>query len=318
MENGILSIKESELKWPARYVLNNNGKKNTEYIYVIDNGKKGTEYIYTNNNGKKTTKVIKNSANKIYVYIPSGADFKNYDFNVGSGDLLIGNISLGNGKIIADSGDIDITVPGISGSMDIKTESGDIDINTNRNTKITTDINGQLNIKTDSGDVDMRKSIINETFDITTDSGDVDINKSVINKMFGVKTDCGDVDISKSVINKTFDITTDSGDVEIFNSVIKEKLGVKTENGDIDIENLDISGNTGIQTKNGDVDIKLDNKYIDKIGINLFTKSGDMYIKKIYKGTKRKKRRGYEYTRNKNKKPLFNVLVTGWGDIELR
>lgn len=314
VENGILSIKESKLKWPVGNIhINNNNKKDIEYIYANDNGKKGTEYIY----GKKNKKIIKGYTNKIYVYIPSETDLKDYNFDIGLGDLFMENISLRNGKIIANSGDIDINVPAISGSMDIKTESGDIDINTNRNTKITTNIDGQLNINTDSGDVDIHKSVINKIFKIKTESGDAGINAD-INGQLNINTDSGDIDIYKSAINKTFNIKTESGDIEIFNSVIKGRFGVKTKDGDTDIENLDISGSTDIQTKNGDVDIKFNNKYIDKIGINLVTKNGDMYIKKLYKGTKIKNGSGYKYTKNKNKTPSLNVLVTGWGDIELK
>ncbi|MCX4328621.1 MAG: DUF4097 family beta strand repeat-containing protein [Lachnospiraceae bacterium] len=270
IEDGVLSIKEQGLKWP-----------------VIP--------FYADKDGRK---IYDRYYNKIYVYIPSGANIKNYNLDTGAGDLFIKNIAINNSKITTESGDIDLNVPEISGSMDIKTESGDIDINTDRDTKITTDINGQLNINTESGDVDIRKS--------------------AINKIFKIRTESGDLDISKSAINKIFKIRTGSGDLKIFNSAIKGKLDVKTESGDADIWNLDISGNTDIQTSNGDVDIKMNSKYIDKIGINFVTKNGDMYIKKLYKGTKRKNGAGYEYTRNKNNKILFNVLVTGCGDIELR
>ncbi len=222
VENGVLYIKESKLKWPIVYI-------------------------------KKWDKIdIEEVYNKIYVYIPSGADLKNCEMDTISGDLDIGNVLLENGEII--------------------TENGDLDIN---------------------------DSIINKTLDIKTESGDVGIYNSDIKGKLGIRASSGDVDVKRSNISGT--------------------TGIKTSSGDVDVENLNISGNTYIETSSGDVEVKFNKKYIDKFGIAMVTKGGDMYIKKSYKGTKRKKGDGYEYTRNMNgnKKPLLNVLVTGCGDVEL-
>lgn len=269
VEDGVLHIKEKELEWPSSYVYKNGQDKLG----------KGVNY--------------KGYTNKVYVYIPSGTNLKNIGFDTEMGDLYIKNISVEDGKLNTESGDLDITSSKILGRIDIKIGSGDVDID---------------------------KSDVNNTLKIRTESGDFEFYNSGINGQLYVNTGSGDVDIDKSVINTIFKTKTESGDVEAYNSKVKGKLDIQTSSGDVDIANLDISGNTDIQTSSGDVEMMFNKKNIEKLGITMSAKDGDMYVNKSYKGTKRKKGDGYIYTRNvngnKNTKPFLNVIA-GWGDIEL-
>lgn len=269
VEDGVLYIKETGLEWPSAHV----------YINKWDKPGKDVNY--------------KDYTNKLYVHMPSGANLKNIGFDTEMGDLYIKNISVEYGKLNTESGDLDITGSKILGNIDIKTGSGDVDID---------------------------KSDVKDLLKIWTESGDTEVYDSGINGQLYVNTGSGDVDIDKSVVNKIFKIKTESGDVEAYNSKVKGKLDIQTSSGDAGIANLDISGNTDIKTSSGDVDMMFNKKNIEKLGITMVTKDGDMYINKSYKGTKRKKGNGYIYTRNvsggKNTKPFLNVIA-GWGDIEM-
>ena len=269
VEDGVLYIKETKLEWPSAHV----------YINKWDKLGKDVNY--------------KNYINKVYVHIPSDINLKNIGFDTGSGDLYIKNISVEDGKFNTESGDLDITGSKITGSVDIRTGSGDVDID---------------------------KSDINKIFKIKTESGDIEVYNSSVNAQLYVNAGSGDVDIDKSLINKTFKIKTESGDIEAYNSKVKGKLDIQTSTGDVDIANLDISGNTDIQTSGGDVDMMFNKKNIEKLGITMTAKDGDMHVDKSYKGTKKKKGDSYVYVRNvngdKTTKPFLNVTSV-WGAIEL-
>ncbi len=185
---------------------------------------------------------------------------------------------------------------------------------------IPSDINlKNIGFDTGSGDLYI-KNISVEDGKFNTESGDLDITGSKITGSVDIRTGSGDVDIDKSLINKTFKIKTESGDIEAYNSKVKGKLDIQTSTGDVDIANLDISGNTDIQTSGGDVDMMFNKKNIEKLGITMTAKDGDMHVDKSYKGTKKKKGDSYVYVRNvngdKTTKPFLNVTSV-WGDIEL-
>lgn len=72
-----------------------------------------------------------------------------------------------------------------------------------------------------------------------------------------------------------------------------------------------------IEASYGDIAIKLGKKYLDKLGINMFTKGGNIYTSKIYKGIKKEKGNGYLYKRNANGSAELKADITGYGDVKL-
>lgn len=156
-------------------------------------------------------------------------------------------------------------------------------------------------------------------FDIDTEMGDLYIkNISVEDGKFNTKI--GDLDIAGSKFLGRIDVNTDSGDIDISKSVINKTFNIKTECGDIGVYNSKIGGKLGIRTSSGDVDMLFNKKLIDKLGINMLAKFGDMHINRLYKGTKMKKGSGYMYTKNinvdKSTKPFLNVIAL-YGSIGL-
>ena len=74
-------------------------------------------------------------------------------------------------------------------------------------------LTGEMNLKTSSGDVELNRCDAN-TMIITTASGDVE-GTLLTDKIFYVATNSGDVIVPKSTQGGMCEVTTSSGDVEL-------------------------------------------------------------------------------------------------------
>ena len=159
---------------------------------------------------------------KIEIYIPF--DYKNkVTINNDAGDIKIGKFD-------------DLV-------LDIKTDAGDIDIDSVK----------KANIKTDAGDIDINKV---ESITITSDAGDIKIE--AINKYLNLKLDAGNVKIDKLNITKNSRIETDAGDIKI-GSINKIYVNAKTDVGDIKIKKNYRKSDIELKIKTDVGDIKVKN-----------------------------------------------------------
>ena len=133
-----------------------------------------------------------------------------------------------------------------------------------------------------------------------------------------IKSQNGDIDIYKPDIAGTLSVVTDNGDLYTAKANIKGKLEINTNNGDIDAGPLDISGETKIKADNGDIDITISSRCLDSLNINMFTKDGDISVKKLYKdkGSKKRKDGGCQYKKTGAEKAVLDIY-TDCGDISL-
>lgn len=167
----------------------------------------------------------------------------------------------------------------------------------------------------EKGDLDFGKVSL-KGGNIISKSGDIDFDGSVLSDKLSIKTINGDIYGRGTDINGTMDIKSTNGDIYIYKTDIVGILSVVTDNGDIGTGQLDISGETKIETNCGDIYITISSRCLDGLNINMFTDSGDMSVKKLYKGSKKRKNGGYQYKKTGSGKAVLDIY-TDCGDILL-
>lgn len=146
------------------------------------------------------------------------------------------------GTVILESTSGDIEMGRLeNGMLEIKTVSGDIEIETIKS----------CDIKTTSGDINVKQV---ESATLTTISGDIEM-ESLTYQIKAISTS-GDIQIHKIALQKNSDIKTVSGDVTINN---QENIYFQTD------------------TKSGDIRIKGNNRYAEN-ELKVITTSGDITI----------------------------------------
>ncbi len=157
---------------------------------------------------------------KIVISIPEDIDYE-LDIKTASGDVYIPETKLSNIKIQTVSGDIGIisadtaNLSSTSGDIEInevskleaKTVSGEVEVNR---------ITNSCEIKTTSGDVDINILELTSNSKISTISGDVEIDTN-ISSYVKTETVSGEVDISNNnrYAETELSIKTTSGDIEV-------------------------------------------------------------------------------------------------------
>lgn len=174
------------------------------------------------------------------------------------------------------------------------------------------------NIISKDGDIDFNNSVLSDNLSIKTTNGDIYGHGTDINGILDIKSINGDIYIYKPDVAGTLNVITDNGDLYTSKANIKGKLEINTHNGDVDAGSLGISGETKIKADSGDVDITINSRCLDSLNINIFTKDGDMSVKKLYKdkGSKKRTREGYQYKKTGSGKAVLDVY-TDCGDISL-
>lgn len=175
------------------------------------------------------------SGGEIILKLPS---MKKYSGEIKSmsGDIEINKISY-SGGVYSTSGDIEIT--SLKGNTDLKatTTSGDINLE---------ELEGKLNVRSMSGDIDINDAVLS-SFDGNTVSGDLSCSgKFLIKEDSSIKTVSGDlelvIDAAENLLIKS---ATVSGEVDIdgdYESTEKgepkdlKTLTIKTVSGDVGVE----------------------------------------------------------------------------------
>ncbi len=238
---------------------------NREVKTILDVSYEISDFEKINVDTKSSDIKIKHSKdNKVRVVI-YGNDYSIVDSKIDSGSLNISKYSKREyciGFCFYDDKDIIIYLPSdIKSSLNINSNSGDVEVDTFKNLDINVDVK--------SGDVEVK-----EVFkgNITTKSGDVEvlsINDSII------KTISGDIEV-KNVTGK-IDYYTKSGDIELGRFDILENSVINTLSGSVYISNI---GSCYIEAKSlsGDINVKHSDRF-SKIVLAVNTSSGDIDIK---------------------------------------
>lgn len=184
-------------------------ESNDDKIHVELYGKNEEDYIITNDKILKIEQSKKRRFcigfcflnSSITIYLPEEYN-QNLKLNTISGDIVLEN-SIPKTQIKTTSGDVEVNK---AKNISVNTVSGNVDINYAE----------VININTTSGDIDIKKLDLIENSHITTVSGDVDIDG--INDIYiETKTTSGKIDIKNNnrYSNIELNIKTISGDIEI-------------------------------------------------------------------------------------------------------
>lgn len=147
-------------------------------------------------------------------------------------------------------------------SFNIVTKSGDIKSTINLN-------DSKINIKTTSGDINLENT---NNISLTTTSGDIKLNTANIANL---KTTSGDIRINN--INDYININTTSGDIDITNLKITANSNINTTSGDIIINNNISNCYIDFKTRSGSNYIKKSDRKSDVV-LNVKTTSGDISV----------------------------------------
>ncbi len=172
--------------------------------------------------------------------------------------------------INSNSGDIEIPEGFTFGSIDLKADSGDMNIMASTSEDITLDV--------DSGDVDI-KNVSCRKLAVKTDSGDMNIMAST-SEDITLDVDFGDVDI-KNVSCRKLAVKNDSGSIKLTDTIAFEEFGLQAYYGDIVFDESDAE-NIYVKVDSGDVSGTL---LSDKVFVT-HCDEGDVNVPQINRGGK--------------------------------
>lgn len=159
------------------------------------------------------------------------------EFGTASGDITVSGLTK---SIEAATASGDINASDMKGDIDIATASGDAEL---------ANIEGDIEISTASGDIFVKNASGNIEF--STASGDIEA--SGLRDDIDLNVASGDIEISDSEGN--FDLNAASGDIDI--SGIKGVLDVSCASGDITAKGVIIGGASDFSVASGDVEVVL-------------------------------------------------------------
>ena len=193
--------------------------KETDKIISLENGR----IIVNEENSKTICLGICFNSRKVVAYVP-----KDY---------------IGIYNIVTRSGDVKFNIDTTQNSVDIKTTSGDIEIESTTKAKLQSTsgditVKGEanvLNIKTTSGDIKVNK--VSKTIDLSSTSGSISVDTLSITGDSNINSISGNVNIKNNESDCYVDYSTISGDKVINKSNRKSDLTLKviTISGDIKV-----------------------------------------------------------------------------------
>lgn len=182
----------------------------------VDNNA-GDITIKTTNDGKVRL-VAEGFSDKNFSAAVDGDTLNATGYQLNKSDILDFNSKRGT--------EITLYIPKDFESLDIATDFGDVDIEGALNTTLTInndmgDINiaalsGSFNLHTDMGNIEIKRANITENSTVTTDMGDIDIEQANAVNIYA-KTSMGECDIKNSDPSSPVTLTaeTSMGDIEI-------------------------------------------------------------------------------------------------------
>lgn len=175
---------------------------------------------------------------------------------------------------------ITIELPEKMNSIQIKTASGNIQVEDTNGTRITLDnasgdidikrvISNDIQIKTATGDVDLR-DVNSKQLAAKTMSGDANASNITADN-FLFKSTSGDVDVKNTKVT-IFDTSSMSGDINLTN-INADECKVRSTSGDVDVNCL-TTKHSDISSTSGDVDLT----NVSGEGIRATSTSGEVTI----------------------------------------
>ncbi|MBR6646543.1 MAG: DUF4097 family beta strand repeat protein [Clostridia bacterium] len=153
--------------------------------------------------------------------------YDNIGINIGSYEMTVylNENEYKSMKIETNTGDVKIKSLTAYDDIDVKTDTGDINL---------TDIScTNLETKTDTGDITLKRVIAEGEFDIKSDTGDVQFSDSDAEELYA-ETDTGDV-TGTLCSEKIFQTHSDTGDIHVPDSLTGGRCKITTDTGDIEI-----------------------------------------------------------------------------------
>ena len=138
----------------------------------------------------------------------------------------------------------DLLIPGgfVFGSIDIETDTGDIECSAS--------VSGLCKIKTDTGDMQIREARFGE-MDLTSSTGKKVLNEITCENNLKIKESTGKANLS-NVSCKNYTAEASTGDITLQNVLAAENFSIKTDTGDVKFENSDAQ-EIDVKTDTGDV-----------------------------------------------------------------
>ncbi|MFC2125668.1 DUF4097 domain-containing protein [Bacteroidota bacterium] len=198
------------------------------------------------------------------IQMPDNIEF---DFNTGSGDLEISDITIemdGN----SGSGDIDLT--DVNGEFDMNTGSGDY---------VISNLSGEFKVNTGSGDIKLEES--EGEFRGNTGSGDIKL--STVSGSCNMNTGSGDVRVEGLRIKEASKFNSGSGDVSVeLGGELNDDISVNSGSGDavLDFNGNEIEGSITMKAKKNSGEIIAPFKF-DKV--EDIEEGNQTYVKKTVK-----------------------------------
>ncbi len=173
----------------------------------------------------------------------TGGEFHGFSFHFGS-----------------DGGDmVELEVPADM-PCEIKTVSGDISLE---------GLSGSLNVRSVSGDIDGR--LLAHIESATSTSGDIDLEQCFVDG--DVVTKSGDIDNDSCTVHGM--LKSYSGDVSALDTVLND-ADVLSFSGDVELEGVTIQGGTRLKTTSGDIRVELDQH---DVMVDVDTRSGEATVR---------------------------------------
>lgn len=148
--------------------------------------------------------------------------------------------------INSNYGDIEIPEGFTFGSIDLKADSGDMNIMASTSEDITLDV--------DFGDVDI-KNVSCRKLAVKNDSGSIKLTDTIAFEEFGLRTYCGDIVFDESDAENIY-VKVDSGDVS--GTLLSDKVFVThCDEGDVNVPQINRGGKCEIDCSYGDINIKI-------------------------------------------------------------
>lgn len=159
------------------------------------------------------------------------------DFATASGDITVSGLT---NSIEAATASGDIDARDMKGDVEIATASGDAKL---------VNLYGDIEISTASGDIDIKKA--GGEIEFSTASGDIEAVG--LSDEIDLNTASGDIEISGSEGN--FDVNAASGDIDL--SDVNGTFDVNCASGDITAKGITIGGASDFNVASGDVEVIL-------------------------------------------------------------
>lgn len=205
---------------------------------------------------------------EVFIYLPENMYLENIYAEGEDGNIEVtGNLSVGKMTIELASGDIDIVGNvSITSDLYIETVNGMMDIET-------VTCGGSLNLYTESGDIEFSGSV-QEDMSVKTEDGDVVVSGTMC-KNLKVNTRIGRIELDDVSCNGRLALYSESGDIE-FSGDSKGKLTVETGDGDIDVSDT-VADDLTLLSRVGHVSVSLSGNAWD-YNYDISSEYGDLYL----------------------------------------